>query len=172
MVVDVQASVGIAVFPDHGSRVETLLQKADVAMYRAKETRTDVALYDERYDHHSPVKLALTAELRTAVQEQGIVVFYQPELDLETGHVLALEALVRWEHPDLGLLRPKSFVTMAERTNLIKPLTDKVIEAALLNQVAVWARARARCHGRGQHLAAGARRPRVHAAGDDRARRG
>jgi diguanylate cyclase (GGDEF)-like protein len=138
MVVDVQASVGIALFPDHGSAVETLLQKADVAMYRAKETRTGVALYDERYDHHSPVKLALTAELRTAIQEQGIVVWYQPELDLETGHVLALEALVRWEHPNLGLLRPKSFVTVAERTNLIKPLTDKVIELSL-DQVAVWA---------------------------------
>jgi diguanylate cyclase (GGDEF)-like protein len=138
MVVDVQASVGIALFPDHGPAVETLLQKADVAMYRAKETRTDVALYDERYDHHSPAKLALTAELRSAIQEQGIVVWYQPELDLETGRVLALEALVRWEHPSLGLLRPKSFVEVAERTNLIRPLTDKVIELAL-TQVAVWA---------------------------------
>ena len=139
MVVDVQASVGIALFPDHGAAVETLLQKADVAMYRAKETRAGVALYDERYDHHSPAKLALTAELRTAIQEHGIVVWYQPEIDLETGHVLALEALVRWEHPNLGLLRPKSFVDVAERTNLIKPLTDKVVELAL-NQVAEWAR--------------------------------
>jgi diguanylate cyclase (GGDEF)-like protein len=138
MVVDVQASVGIALFPDHGSAVETLLQKADVAMYRAKETRAGVALYDERYDHHSPAKLALTAELRTAIQDQGIVVWYQPELDLETGRVLALEALVRWEHPNLGLLRPKSFVNVAERTNLIKPLTDKVIELAL-HQVSIWA---------------------------------
>ncbi len=138
MVVDVQASVGIALFPEHGSGVETLLQKADVAMYRAKETRAGVALYEERHDHHSPAKLALTAELRTAIQERGIVVWYQPELDLETGSVLALEALVRWEHPNLGLLRPKSFVKMAERTNLIKPLTDKVIELAL-SQVAAWA---------------------------------
>jgi len=137
MVVDVQASVGIALFPDQASGVEALLQKADVAMYRAKETQTDVALYDERDDRHSPAKLALTAELRTAIQSDGIVVWYQPELDLRSSTVLALEALVRWEHPNLGLLRPASFIRMAERTNLIKPLTDRVIEIAL-SQVAGW----------------------------------
>ena len=100
-------------------------------MYHAKGNRSDVAVYDERHDHHSPIKLALTAELRTALQSEGIVVWYQPELDLETGRVLALEALVRWEHPHLGLLRPQSFVNMAERTNLIKSLTDRVLEIAL-----------------------------------------
>ena len=106
MVVDVQASVGIALFPEHGHGVETLLQKADVAMYRAKETRSDVALYDERHDHHSPAKLALTAELRTAVDSEEIVLWYQPELDLRTREVMAVEALVRWDHPRLGVLPP------------------------------------------------------------------
>jgi diguanylate cyclase (GGDEF)-like protein len=139
MDVDVQASVGIALFPEQGTSVESLLQKADVAMYRAKQTRSDLALYDERHDHHSPAKLALTAELRTAIAGDAIVVFYQPELDLRTGAVVALEALVRWEHPQLGLLRPLSFVKMAERTNLIRPLTDRVIEIAL-HQVADWNR--------------------------------
>ncbi len=137
MVVDVQASVGIALFPEHGHGVETLLQKADVAMYRAKETRSNVALYDERHDHHSPAKLALTAELRTAVASEEIVLWYQPELDLRTGEVMALEALVRWDHPRLGVLPPSSFVRMAEATNLIKPLTQRVMEVALL-QVADW----------------------------------
>ena len=137
MVVDVQASVGIALFPEHGHGVETLLQKADVAMYRAKETRSDVALYDERHDHHSPAKLALTAELRTAVASEEIVLWYQPELDLRTREVLAVEALVRWDHPRLGVLPPSSFVRMAEATNLIKPLTQRVMEVALL-QVADW----------------------------------
>ncbi len=137
MVVDVQASVGIALFPEHGRGVETLLQKADVAMYRAKETRSDVALYDERHDHHSPAKLALTAELRTAVDTEEIVLWYQPELDLRTREVLAVEALVRWNHPRLGVLPPSSFVRMAESTNLIKPLTQRVMEIALL-QVADW----------------------------------
>jgi diguanylate cyclase (GGDEF)-like protein len=140
MVVDVQASVGMALFPDQGSDVDTLLQKADVAMYQAKETGTAVALYDERHDHHSPAKLALTAELRTAVQGDGIVLCYQPVLDLRTGKVAAVEALVRWEHPNLGLLRPASFVRMAERTNLIGALTDRVIELAL-RQVSAWSEA-------------------------------
>jgi diguanylate cyclase (GGDEF)-like protein len=137
MVVDVQASVGIALFPEHGRGVETLLQKADVAMYRAKETRQDIALYDERHDHHSPAKLALTAELRTAMGSEEIILWYQPELDLATQEVVAVEALVRWDHPRLGVLPPSSFVRMAEATNLIKPLTQHVMEIALL-QLADW----------------------------------
>jgi diguanylate cyclase (GGDEF)-like protein len=139
MVVDTQASIGVALFPVHGAGIEILLQKADVAMYRAKETRTGVALYDERHDHHSPAKLALTVELRAALDRDEIVVWYQPMLDLHTEKVLAVEALVRWEHPQLGLLMPTSFVHMSEHTNLIKPLTQKVIELSLA-QVARWRR--------------------------------
>jgi diguanylate cyclase (GGDEF)-like protein len=137
IVVDVQASVGIALAPTDGTDVETLLQKADVAMYRAKETHTDVALYEEAYDHHSPAKLALTADLRAAVANKEIVLWYQPILDLRTHEVSAVEALVRWQHPDLGLLMPGSFIDMAEHTNLIKPLTSRVLEIALA-QVASW----------------------------------
>ncbi len=137
MVVDTQASVGIALFPTDGSEVETLIQRADVAMYRAKETQTGVALYEERHDHYSPAKLALTAELRAAVEGERIVVWYQPELDLRTGEVVAMEALVRWEHPRLGVLPPSSFIRIAEQTSLIKPLTCRVIEVAVA-QVADW----------------------------------
>lgn len=137
IVVDVQVSVGIAMFPEDGSDVETLLQKADVAMYRAKELRTDLAMYDERHDHHSPSKLALSVDLRAALHAKQILAWYQPELDLTTGKIFAVEALVRWPHPELGLLPPAAFIEMSEHANLIKPLTQRVLEVAL-GQLASW----------------------------------
>jgi diguanylate cyclase (GGDEF)-like protein len=137
IVLDAPASVGIALFPEDGTDVATLLQKADVAMYRAKATHADPTLYEECYDHHSPAKLALTADLRTAVDSDAIVVHYQPMLDLATGQVMSVEALVRWQHPDLGLLPPGSFLDIAEQTSLIKPLTQRVLETSLL-QAARW----------------------------------
>ncbi len=137
IVVDVQASLGIAMYPTDGDDVEALLQRADVAMYHAKENRTGVSLYDERHDHHSPSKLALSADLRAAIQSSEIVAWYQPELDLKSGQVLAVEALVRWCHPELGLLAPSEFIELAERTNLIRPLTQRVLSHAL-GQVAHW----------------------------------
>jgi diguanylate cyclase (GGDEF)-like protein len=137
IVVDVQASVGIAMFPDDGTDVKTLLQKADVAMYRAKATRSDIALYDERHDHHSARKLALSADLRSAIEADQIVAWYQPQLDLKTGDVFAVEALVRWPHPKLGLLPPAMFLQMAEHTNMIKPLTDRMLQLAL-RQLVRW----------------------------------
>jgi diguanylate cyclase (GGDEF)-like protein len=136
-VVDAEASVGISLFPDDGNDGETLLQKADVAMYRAKDTHTSLALYDESHDHHSPAKLALTADLRSAIDSGQIDVWFQPLLDLRTDRVPAVEALVRWQHPALGLLLPAAFLNMAEHTSLIKPLTQRVLELAL-GQVAGW----------------------------------
>jgi diguanylate cyclase (GGDEF)-like protein len=137
IVVDVQASVGIATFPEDGTDVETLLQKADVAMYRAKETRTDLVLYDERDDPHSLSKLALSVDLRAALAAKQVVAWFQPQLDLSSGDVFAVEALVRWPHPRLGLLPPAAFLEMSEHTNLIKPLTQRVLEAAL-EQLVSW----------------------------------
>ena len=131
IVVDVQASVGIASFPADGTDVTTLLQRADVAMYRAKETRASFSLYDERHDHHSLSKLALTSDLRAAIDAGEVVAFFQPELDLRTGEVFAVEALVRWQHPQQGLLAPDAFLDVAEHTNLIKPLTERVLQLAL-----------------------------------------
>jgi diguanylate cyclase (GGDEF)-like protein len=139
--VDVQASVGIASFPEDGSDVTTLLQRADVAMYRAKETRSSFSLYDERHDDHSLSKLALTSDLRAAIHDGEIVAYYQPELDLRTGEVFAVEALVRWRHPQRGLLAPETFLAVAEHTNLIKPLTERVLGLALQQVV------RCRDHG-------------------------
>ncbi len=137
IVLDAPASIGISLLPGDGADVLTLLQKADVAMYHAKETHVDSTLYEERYDHHSPAKLALTADLRTAVNSEAIIVHYQPVLDLETSQVRSAEALVRWQHPELGLLLPASFLSIAEQTSLIKPLTQRVLEASL-QQAANW----------------------------------
>jgi diguanylate cyclase (GGDEF)-like protein len=136
-VVNAPASVGVALFPSDGEDLDTLLQRADVAMYRAKEDHKNVALYDEQQDHHTPAKLALRADLRTAVESEEIVVWYQPELDLETGQVTAVEALVRWEHPDLGVLSPAAFLDTAERTNLMSRLTQRVLRLAL-KQISDW----------------------------------
>ncbi len=139
IVLDTQASIGIALFPRHGTDLPALLRRADVAMYQAKQTHTGVAIYEAGYDHHSSAKLALTADLRAAIQGDQITVWYQPELDMRTGVASAVEALVRWEHPELGLLSPASFLEIAEHTNLIKPLTQKVLDTALA-QVALWRR--------------------------------
>jgi diguanylate cyclase (GGDEF)-like protein len=137
IVMDVQASIGIAVYPEDGADGETLLQRADVAMYRAKETRVDIAPYDERHDHHSPSKLALSADLRSAIAEKEIVAWYQPELELCSGEIFAVEALVRWPHARLGMLPPAAFLEMAEHTNMIKPLTQRVLQTAL-EQLRQW----------------------------------
>jgi diguanylate cyclase (GGDEF)-like protein len=136
-VVDAQASVGIALFPADGADVETLLQKADVAMYRAKQTHSGAARYDERHDNHSPARLALTADLRSALDSDEIVAWFQPLLSLNSGAIPAVEALVRWNHPERGILAPGAFLDLAERTNLIKPLTQRVLQLAL-RQVAEW----------------------------------
>jgi diguanylate cyclase (GGDEF)-like protein len=130
-VVEAEASIGIALYPDDGADVDTLLQRADVAMYRAKETHKHFARYDEEHDHHSPARLALMGDLRNAIDTGQIVLWYQPAIDLSTGTVGSVEALVRWEHPELGLLAPGAFIDMAERTSLIKPLTTKVLSTAM-----------------------------------------
>ena len=137
--IDAEASVGLAMFPDDGTDVEALLRRADVAMYRAKETVSGISLYDERDDHHSPAKLALVGELRSALDTgcDDIVVWYQPLLDLTAGRITGLEALVRWEHPEHGLLSPAAFLDIAERSSLVRPLTGRVLDLAL-SQLRDW----------------------------------
>ena len=116
IVLDAPASVGIALLPEDGTDVSTLLQKADVAMYRAKETHVDSTLYEERYDHHSPAKLARPPTSAPPLRaRRHRAVHYQPVLDLDTSQVMSVEALVRWQHPDLGLLLPGSFRTSPSR---------------------------------------------------------
>ena len=128
---DVQASVGIALAPDHGNDVQTLMQRADVALYAAKEHRGTYAYYSPEGDLHSVEKLALLGELREGVSSSQLRVFYQPKCDAKTGALVGLEALVRWQHPTRGLVFPDDFVPIAENTGLITPLTLEVLDQAL-----------------------------------------
>ncbi len=135
--VNVEACVGIALSPEHGDDAETLVRRADVAMYLAKGARTGYEMYDPDRDHHSPARLALLGDLRRALNEGGLGLHYQPKADLKSGEVVGVEALLRWEHPLHGPLPPGDFLPMAERTALMRPLTLHVLETALL-QAAEW----------------------------------
>jgi diguanylate cyclase (GGDEF)-like protein len=126
----VQASLGIARFPDHGSDAHALIQRADVAMYQAKARQCGWLEYEQQRDEHSRTRLALAGELRRAISDHELVVHYQPKADLERGEVISVEALVRWKHPELGLLPPGEFVPMAEQTGQIRPLTLFVLDTA------------------------------------------
>jgi diguanylate cyclase (GGDEF)-like protein len=129
--VHIDASVGIAVFPDHGTDVEELLQRADVAMYAAKGGGPSHCVYSAQHDPYSPERLAMISELREAIDDGSLEVHYQPKADLRTGHVAGVEALVRWRHPERGLIAPDEFIPLAEHTGLITPLTVHVLTAAL-----------------------------------------
>ena len=134
---DVQASIGIAISPGHGNDVETLIQRADVALYTAKEQRGCWAMYSPDSDRYTVERLALLGELRTGLDTGQLVVFYQPKSNAHTGAVLGVEALARWRHPTRGLLSPDEFIPLAENTGLIGELTFEVLRQAL-GQVRAW----------------------------------
>jgi diguanylate cyclase (GGDEF)-like protein/PAS domain S-box-containing protein len=133
----VRASTGIAVFPEHGRDVKTLMQRADIAMYSAKARGIDHEVYSASRDGHSRARLALIGELPEAITSGQIVSFYQPKLDLATGEITGAESLVRWDHPQFGLLGPGAFLPLAEQSGLMRPLTLRVLDDAL-GQSARW----------------------------------
>jgi len=126
--VDVGASIGIALFPEHGEDADLLIQRADVAMYAAKAAGSNYAVYAAKQDRYSPRSLTLIGELRHAIEYEELVLHYQPKVDLKTGRVIGVEALVRWQHPKHGPVPPDQFIPLAERTGLIKPLTQWVLK--------------------------------------------
>jgi diguanylate cyclase (GGDEF)-like protein len=134
---EIDASIGIALAPDHGSDADTLLRRADVAMYVAKGGNSGYALYTVDRDEHSPMRLALVAELRRAIESDELSLYFQPKVNMDTGKVTCAEALVRWQHPRHGMLNPDLFVPIAEQTGLIRPLSRWVLNAALC-QVNRW----------------------------------
>ena len=134
---EVEASAGLAVFPDHGDDPDLLLQRADVAMYWAKRSHAGVDVYSDSRDEHSRERLELVAELRHAIDNRELVLHYQPKSELSSAAVVGVEALVRWNHPKHGFMPPDSFIPLAETTGLIGPLTMYVIDEAL-RQCRVW----------------------------------
>jgi len=135
--VRVGGSLGIAVFPDDGTDAQTLLQRADVAMYQAKASRAGYAYYARERDQHSRARLELIAELRDSIGSPQLLLHYQPKLEIATGRVRDVEALIRWQHPTRGLLPPGAFIPLAEQTGVMRQLTAHVLDAALL-QSAQW----------------------------------
>jgi len=134
------ASVGIALYPEHGDDAVTLLRRADVAMYAAKRTGSGLAVYKPELDQNSPDRLALMSELRTAIEADQLALHYQPKMDLRTGRVSGVEALVRWNHPERGMVPPSEFIPIAEETGLIRSLSLWVLDTAL-QQCRAWEQA-------------------------------
>ncbi len=137
MRLEIDASIGIALHPVHGEDNETLQQRADIAMYSAKNSGRGHAIFEPELDRHSPRRLALAGGMRTAINEGQIQLYYQPKADLRTGRIMGAEALARWDHPEFGIVGPSEFVPIAEQTGLITPLTSFVLDAAL-RQVREW----------------------------------
>ena len=134
---DVQTSIGIALIPEHGTIANTLIQRANVALSVARETHSGYAIYSPEQDQSNPYRLVLVGELRRALVEDQLFLLYQPKIDLQTGRIIGVESLVRWQHPKLGIIPPDQFVPLAERTGLIMPLTLWVLHEAL-RQCQAW----------------------------------
>ncbi len=124
-------SMGIAVYPEHGADPQILLQHSDVAMYVAKQSPTGIAVYDPAHDQHTIRRLALMHDLRMALREGGLRLFYQPKVVLPSGQVCGVEALLRWSHPVHGPIPPAEFIPLAEQTGMVVPLTEWVLVTAL-----------------------------------------
>jgi len=133
----ISGSLGIALYPDHGSDYGTLLRHADLAMYASKRCGDPFAIYRPELDKETTDKLFLGEELHQAIEQGNLILHYQPKLDLKSGKIYCAEALVRWQHPKRGLLSSDQFVPLAERTGLIKPLTEWVLQSAL-QQCRAW----------------------------------
>ncbi len=134
MKLEIDASIGIAKYPEDGKDSHELLRSADVAMYEAKEKGGGVVIYDSSVDKHTPERLALISELTSAIREGQLRLHFQPKINLKNGEVSGFEALVRWQHDDMGLLYPEKFIALAEVSDSIHYLTPEVLRLSLQQQ--------------------------------------
>jgi diguanylate cyclase (GGDEF)-like protein len=137
VLLELEASIGVAMHPRHGAEVGTLMRRADVAMYLAKETHADVEVYDPQRDRHSTNRLGLLAALRHAIEAGELDLHYQPKVSLIGENLVGVEALLRWDHPQRGQIPPDDFIPLAETSGLMHRLTEYVIDRALA-QASVW----------------------------------
>lgn len=135
--VSAQANIGIVHFPLHGTDVDTLVQRAGIALYMAQNSNKGSAVYDSSFDAHSPKQLTLMSDLSHALENQELELYYQPKIKVSDGSISGAEALVRWNHPKHGLLGPDQFIPLMERTRLIQGLTLWVIQEGFA-QCAKW----------------------------------
>lgn len=137
--VDIQGSLGISIFPNHGVDSDTLMQRAEVAMYAAKRIKSGYAVYHQKHEKNSPRKITLAGELRQALESGGLSLKYQPKVNMQDMQLQGVEALARWRRTDDTEVSPTEFVPLAERTGLIKPLTLWVATHAI-KQLSLWER--------------------------------
>ncbi len=124
-------AIGVVIYPEHGEDVDTLMSRADIAMYGTKNKDVGYLFYDATLDPNAQARLQLAGDLRQALARNELELHYQPKIDLQSGGIEGAEALIRWRHPQLGLLPPMDFLPIAERSGLITPITDWVIETAV-----------------------------------------
>jgi diguanylate cyclase (GGDEF)-like protein len=134
---NIDASIGIALVPQHADDLDSLLRRADMALDRAKVHRSRLEVYAPEHDHFDAARLALLGQVRPALERGEFILHYQPQADLRSGRVGGVEALLRWQHPERGLVPPLQFIPLIEQTALVGPITLHVIDRAL-EQLARW----------------------------------
>ena len=139
IVLDVAAQVGVSLAPRFTDEGTELLRQAEVALHSAKMVGQPLIVYEEEIDHYDPKRLAMMAELRKAINNNDLFLVYQPKINVKTGVISGVEALLRWQHPESGLIPPNEFIPMAEKSSVIKPLTVWVLNNAL-RQAAAFAK--------------------------------
>lgn len=129
--IHIRLSMGVVLYPDHGNDIATLVRRADVAMYVSKRNRAGCTVFDPSFDRDRETLFRMESELRDAIQTNQLDLYYQPKVDVRSGELVGVEALVRWPHPQKGMIMPDAFIAISERSGLIHSLTEWVIDRAL-----------------------------------------